>query len=250
MELVGLWRYPVKSMGGEALDSTEMGWSGLAGDRRWGVRVEATGRILSAKREARLMLASARTAHPLDVSLPTGETLSGVGPVTDRALSSWLERPVRLVEADKVTTPTFESQIDEADDGSDTVTWQGHPWAFVDSSPVHLLTTASLRAMGRERPDLDWRVARFRPNLLIEASGESRVEDAWVGRRCVIGEAEVEIMKPCERCVMVTRPQPDGVERQLGVLTHLTRTAKGHLGVLGRVTRPGTVTLGAPVEVG
>ncbi len=206
MKLVGLWRYPVKSMGGEALDTTEMGWTGPAGDRRWGVRVDATGRILSAKREARLMLAWARTANPLDVSLPTGETLCGVGPATDQALSAWLDRPVHLVEADDATTPTFESQIDEADDESGTVTWQRRPWAFVDSSPVHLLTTASLGAMRRERPDLDWQVARFRPNLLVDVAGERRLEDDWVGRRCLIGEAEVEIMKPCERCVMVTRP--------------------------------------------
>ena len=33
--VVGLWRYPVKSMAAEALESVEVGWHGLAGDRRW-----------------------------------------------------------------------------------------------------------------------------------------------------------------------------------------------------------------------
>ena len=33
--VVGLWRYPVKSMAAEALASVEVGWHGFAGDRRW-----------------------------------------------------------------------------------------------------------------------------------------------------------------------------------------------------------------------
>jgi hypothetical protein len=33
--VAGLWRFPVKSMAGEQLDEAELGWHGLAGDRRW-----------------------------------------------------------------------------------------------------------------------------------------------------------------------------------------------------------------------
>ncbi|MEM7278603.1 MAG: MOSC N-terminal beta barrel domain-containing protein, partial [Pseudomonadota bacterium] len=33
--VVGLWRYPVKSMGPEELDEVEISWHGLQGDRRW-----------------------------------------------------------------------------------------------------------------------------------------------------------------------------------------------------------------------
>ena len=33
--VVGLWRYPVKSMGAEALTEAQVSWHGLAGDRRW-----------------------------------------------------------------------------------------------------------------------------------------------------------------------------------------------------------------------
>jgi uncharacterized protein YcbX len=101
----------------------------------------------------------------------------------------------------------------------------------------------------RERPDLDWRVARFRPNLLVDAPGDERIEDSWVGRRCVIGDAELEIVKPCTRCVMVTRPQPGGLDRQPGVLSHLSSSAGGCLGVLARVVRPGAVCLHDSVRV-
>ena len=249
MQLVGLWRYPVKSMQGESLAVAELGPSGIVGDRRWGVQVVESGRILSAKREGRLLMARAATPGTVRISLPSGQGLSGVGSSTDAALSSWLERPVRLVEADRQTTPTFESQADETNDASATITWQGLPGAFVDSSPIHLLTTATLRAMRCQRPELDWQVERFRPNLVVDVPGDERVEDAWVGRRCIVGEVELEIVKPCRRCVMVTRAQPRGVKRQLGVLSYLSQTAAGNLGVLGRVVRPGPVRLASSVVV-
>jgi uncharacterized protein len=249
VEIAGLWRYPVKSMQGEALSDADIGMSGIAGDRRWGVEVGDSRHILSAKREGRLLTARATTSDTVVISLPSGQCLTGVGSDTDTALSNWLGRTVRLVEAEDDTTPTFDSQEDEADDTSPTRSWQGRPGRFVDSSPLHLLTTASLRAMQRQRPDLDWRIARFRPNLLVDADDSERVEDDWVGRRCLLGQVEVEIFKPCKRCVMVTRVQPGGVDRQLGVFSHLASSWAGNLGVLGRVVRPGTVSLGDAVRV-
>ena len=247
MQLIGLWRYPVKSMQGEALETAEVLAHGISGDRRYGVQATESGRILSAKREGRLLTASATGAG--HIVLPTGESLDGPGDATDAALSAWLQRPVRLVEASGERIPTFESQLDAADDASESVTWQGRPDAFVDSSPIHVLTTATLRAVAAQRPDIDWRLARFRPNLVVDTPGDERVEDGWVGRRCSVGVVELEIIKPCERCVMVTRRQPGGLERQLGVLTHLARVSGSTLGVLARVVRIGTVSVGAPVTL-
>jgi uncharacterized protein YcbX len=254
VELAGLWRYPVKSMQGEALVAAEVGWTGLAGDRRWGVRVEGSGTILSAKREGRLLMARATTAptetngQTVLISLPSGQQVAGMGTGTDAALSAWLGRSVTLVEASG-EIPTFASQADDTDDGSSTVTWTGRPGAFVDSSPVHLLTTASLRAVRAERPDVDWQVARFRPNLLVDVSGEGRLEDAWIGRRCAVGEVELEIVKPCSRCVMVTRAQRGGLDRQFSVLSHLSSTPGRSFGVLGRVVQPGPISLRASVTL-
>jgi hypothetical protein len=249
VELVGLWRYPVKSMQGEALDDVRLGPFGVAGDRRWGVQVPESGRILSAKREGLLLTARATTTDSVRIALPTGETLDGLGPTSDAALSAWLERPVHLIEASHEDVPTFESQVDDTDDASASTTWRGRPGSFVDSSAVHLLTTASLRALAGQRPDLDWNLARFRPNLVIEAAGDERVEDAWVGRRCRVGDAQLEIIKPCERCVMVTRFQPGGRHRQLEVLTHLSQVAESMLGVLARVVHPGSIAVGASVSL-
>ena len=49
-EVNGLWRYPVKSMAGEAVEAVELDADGVAGDRRWGVRDLDTDRLASAKK--------------------------------------------------------------------------------------------------------------------------------------------------------------------------------------------------------
>jgi uncharacterized protein YcbX len=258
VHLVDVWRYPVKSLQGERLARSEVVADGVAGDRQYAVRSEDSGLVLSAKREGRLLSARAsrRADGPLagtvEIVLPTGEVVTGLGPTSDAALSTWLGRGVRLVEAEPEAIPTFESQEQADDDTSASVTWDGHPGRFVDSSPVHLLTTASLRAMVAARPDLDWSVERFRPNLLVEVAGDERSEDAWVGRRIAVGDTELEVVSPCARCVMVTRAQPatgGDLERQLGVLSYLSHVAEGTIGVLARVVRAGFVQSGDAVTL-
>jgi MOSC domain-containing protein len=250
MKVAGLWRYPVKSMQGEATDSVGLDESGVDGDRRFGVLDAASGTIVSAKKDGRLLEARAMLAGvELTVQLPTGETALGTGPAVDAALSAWLGRTVHLVEARPDGRGTFERPEDFEDDGSEPVQWQGPYGSFVDSSPVHLLTTASLRAMSAERPDLRWDVLRFRPNVLIEADGTDCVEDAWVGRRVVLGQVELEVRKACGRCVMTTRPQPGGLRRELDIMRHLSATRSTNLGVLARVTRGGRVDVGQPATL-
>src|SRR5205085_9894970 len=60
MRVVGLWRFPVKSMGGEPLERAEVGELGITGDRQWGVLAVETGKVLTARREPKLLFASAR----------------------------------------------------------------------------------------------------------------------------------------------------------------------------------------------
>jgi len=250
MKVAGLWRYPVKSMQGEARDSIRVDERGVEGDRRFGVLDPGSGTILSAKKEGRLLEARAMLVGvELTVRLPTGETALGTGPAVDAALSAWLGRTVHLVEARPGGRGTFERPADFEDDESEPVRWQGPDGTFVDSSPVHLLTTASLRAVGAERPDLRWDVARFRPNVLVEADGSGCVEDAWVGRRVALGQVELDVRRPCERCVMTTRSQPGGIPRELDILRHLSAAHSASLGVLARATRGGRVEVGQPVAL-
>lgn len=251
MRLSGLWRYPVKSMRGEPLDEAVIEHDGLAGDRGYGVAEVSSGHVLSAKREGRLLLAAARLVDGVPrITLPGGEVLDGPGPATDRALSAWLDRPVTLLASSSAEIPTFLAQEDDDDDASASVTWAGRPGRMVDSNPLHVITTASLRAVARQRPDLSWHVARFRPNLLVDVPGDERVEDGWPGAACTVGEVRLDMVKPCIRCVMVTRPQPaHDLDRQRQVLGHLTATAGAALGVMARVERPGPLTVGDRVAV-
>jgi uncharacterized protein YcbX len=47
--VVGLWRYPVKSMMGEELNAAEVTEGGLVGDRRFAVVDATTGKVAGAK---------------------------------------------------------------------------------------------------------------------------------------------------------------------------------------------------------
>ena len=237
-----LWRYPVKSMQGERLPAVEIQGDGVDGDRRWGVRDERTGRVLTGRREARLLEAAARLAAGSEpvIELPDGTVLVGAGEATDTVLSDWLARPVRLVEAG-VHGDRAEYFADPTDDASEAIEWTMPPQRFVDAMPLLLMTTASLRAGAALHPAGEWDVRRFRPNVLLDAAGDGWLEDDWCGRVVRIGEVEVVPQQPCIRCTMVTRPQP-GLTRDLDVYRTLARHHGGNLGVWTAVRDGGTIT--------
>ena len=245
-----IFRYPVKSMRGESRDSLVIGPVGVDGDRRFGLLDVRSGTIISAKKDGRLLDARAMFAGvELTVRLPTGETALATGPSVDAALTQWLGRPVRLVEARPEGRGTYEMPVDFEDDESEPLQWQGPPGSFVDSAPVHVLTTASLRGGAVERPELQWDVARFRPNVLIDTEGDDFIEQGWIGRRLAFGTVVLEIRRPCSRCVMTTRAQPGGIARQLDILRHINQAHESNLGVLGRVVEGGRLEVGQPVTV-
>jgi uncharacterized protein YcbX len=94
MELVSLWRYPVKSLRGEPVDSAQVETDGLQGDRRWGIRDLRTGRILTARRRPELLEGSAsyRDTGP-EITLPDGRVAVGrARPPTVCSRSGWVTR--------------------------------------------------------------------------------------------------------------------------------------------------------------
>ena len=250
MRVAELWRYPVKSMQGERRESIEVTERGVEGDRHYGVLDLMAGTIISAKKDGRLLEGRAMLAGvELTIRLPTGETALGLGSGVDAALTAWLGRPVELVEARLSGRGTYEMPVDFEDDASETHRWDGPTGSFVDSSPLHLLTTATLRALAIERPDLAWEVARFRPNMVIEAESDECIEEMWVGRRISAGDVELEVHKPCSRCVLTTRPQPGGTTRQLDILRHVNSAHATNVGVRARVVRGGRVDVGQAVAL-
>jgi uncharacterized protein YcbX len=251
MRLDAIWRYPVKSLQGEMLSDAVLDNSGLRGDRCWGIRDETTGKILTGRREPRLLLATASLTGDGEpkIVLPSGDVCRGTRAETDAALSGWLQRSVRLVEAAGAPGADAEYFADATDDSSPAIEWTMPPGRFVDAMPLLLVTTASLRAGAALYPAGDWAVRRFRPNLLIDVDGDDWVEDSWCGHTIHVGSAAVVPRQPCIRCTMVTRPQPE-IVRDLGIYKTIARHHGGNLGVWTGVHTPGSVCLGDVVVVG
>lgn len=248
MRIEELRRYAVKSMQGEKCDELHITSSGVEGDRDFGVLDVGSGTIISAKRDGRLLEASARVSDEgVRVRLPDGRELP-YGDALDQELTSWLGREARVVQSLRHGVGTFECPEDFERDESRALRWQGTGHSFVDESELHLLTTADLGLLQRHRPDLQWDVRRFRPNIVLDA-GEDATSGQWIGQQLRLGDAIVRVTGPCTRCVMTTRAQPDGLERQLDILRHVIQQCGNSVGVRAKVVATGRVYVGSDVQV-
>lgn len=239
LSVVQLWRYPVKSMGGERADRLFLGPSGVVGDREFAVVVAATGRVLTAKREPRLLDATARRHEAgAELTLPDGRRFTTADPDADAILGDWLGQAVELRRQTGRVHTVEEYRADPAEPSS-LSTFDLPAGKFVDEAPVHLLSQGALRAAGARHPDGSWDVRRFRPNVLL--SGPE--EDVFLGTRAQIGNVLLDITEATKRCVMVTQPQRN-LPKDREILRSLVRASAGTFGVYATVARPGTVLLG------
>ncbi len=228
MQVVDIWRYPVKSLGGEQLRAAEVGPDGIVGDRSWGLRDRSTGLVLTARREPALLFLSAQY-RPDDRPLITDE--DGDELADDQALSERLGRPVELVAADD-GPGTFENPMN-VDDETDWIQWQSAGRTFHDGrSTISLVATGALGA---------WDRRRFRANVVVDAASD----DDLLGVEQV-GSTLVTIRKPIDRCVMVTRAQP-GIERDLQVLKQIIAERENRLAVGATIAAPGSIAVGDAV---
>jgi uncharacterized protein len=226
-----LWRYPVKSLQGEQIDSVAVAADGLEGDRRFAIYDLDTGFGLTARRVPQLLFASGRLADDgsAEITLPDGSRARD-----DEALSEWLGRPVKLRSASADVARRYENVVDfEREAASPWEPFEGAPGAFHDSpaARVSLVSTATIGS---------WDRRRFRSNVLLEGADE----DLLVGSSAAVGDARLEVGTRIERCVMTTRPQPDGIDRDLDVLRTIARERDACLAVGALVTQPGTVRVG------
>jgi hypothetical protein len=240
LRVAEVWRYPVKSLGGEVVGRAVVGEHGVDGDRQWALFDVDTGFGLTARRVPELLQATARCTadRGVEVVLPDGTATAD-----DAVLSAWLGRSVALRPASATGgRPRYESPDDDeaAADGPvpGWYPWRGAAGAFHDDPDVRvsLVSTATLGA---------WDRRRFRANVVLDGAGEETV----VGRRLHVGDAELRVTGRIPRCVMVTRPQAGGIERDTGVLRTIHREHGGELAVGALVVRPGAVGAGDAVTV-
>lgn len=243
MQVAELWRYPVKSLRGEPLDAVEVTPHGFVGDRRFGLLDPATGQVLTARREPRLLFLQASWLPSPDGSDPEAGTVAirddeGNLLPDDDALSGWLGRPVELRRAG-AEGGTYENP-DNPFEETDWFSWQGPGWAWHDSSNtrVSLVSTATLGT---------WPLARFRANVLLDGAKAAGDEDALVGQHVRIGTTGLGVGHHIPRCVMVTRPQP-GLQRDLDVLRTIHTERGGNLAISAVIDTIGTITVGDVLE--
>jgi len=245
-----LWRYPVKSFQGEPVDELLIGPGGAGGDRILAVVDPAAKKVLSAKRYADLLLASARLdGGRVVLTLPDGTEHPSDDPGVHDALSSWLGMEVRLEPPPSDEVYPMEMYTGMSDEDTPLFDWAGPPGTWVDLADSHWVTTASLSTIAGEHPDGDWDVRRFRPNGLIETSAEGEStgypEEGWPTFE--LGEVQVEVLMPTMRCSMPSRGQP-GLERDKAIGTTIRDANSNNLGVYAKVTRSGTVRVGDSVR--
>ncbi|MFG2501383.1 MOSC domain-containing protein [Streptomyces sp. NPDC048441] len=223
--VVGLVRFPVKSMLGEERERLVLDERGVAGDRLWALRYE-DGKLGSGKNSRRfrrtpgmLEYAAAYEDGGPVVTTPDGETLRPGDP--------------RIGEL-------FGAGVELAREGE--VSHQ-------DAGAASLVGTASLHALGELLGDADPAdVRRLRKNIVV-GTEEPWVEEDWVGREIAFdGGLRLRVTERIERCVMTTQAQR-GLPADNRILKTLTATRGMCIGVYADVVTPGTLALGAKVAV-
>lgn len=236
--MLQIWRYPVKSLQGEQVDAAEVDERGLVGDRRWALFDRGTTNGLTARRVPELLLGAAawHDDGAVSIRLPDGSETTD-----DDALSRWLGRDVELRSAGAIErAPVYENPTDAADESRPWTEWRGPRGRFHDSTRamVSACSDATLTGIGVPLDE----VRRFRFNLMLD--GADGAEDALVVGAVQVGDVELDVTKRIDRCVMVTRPQPGGIERDLDVLTRINVGRGGHLGIGALVRSPGRIAVG------
>ncbi len=228
--VAALYRFPVKSMGGEALDRAPLYWHGLEGDRRQ-VFVKSGDLSsfpwLTARDVPELVHYTAYLTDPANVRrspvmvrTPEGDEV----PIESEALRETLEQmhgaPIHLMCTSR----------------------SAH-----DAAGISVLGLGTVRALGeRIGETLDLR--RFRQNIYLETlDGEPDVEDQWVGRALVFGDGEqaarVRILRPDHRCMMVNL-SPEHAGQNPAVLREIAQSRDNCLGLYASTETMGPLRVG------
>jgi uncharacterized protein len=268
--VVSLWRYPVKSMMGEELNSSYVTERGLIGDRTYALIDQKTGKVASAKNPRKWgklfnfrsmfvvdSLHDANDIPPVRITFPDGSNISSdqENDNMDSSLSKVFDREVRLMKASGFENPSYEEYWPNIDGLAqrEKVTEEAMPSrTFFDIAVVHLLTTSTINRLRELYPEGRFEVRRFRPNVVVEpGSGEKKdfIEDSWVGKKLTIGEEIVlKVTAPCTRCVMITLPQGD-LPKDLGILSTVARYNQVHVGVYALVHHGGRIHRGDSIHL-
>ena len=232
-DVEALFRYPVKSMSGERVDSADLGWHGLDGDRRLAFRrVDERGGfpwLTASKLPELILFAPQRQESAVDGDLPThvrtpeGEALAVFGEELATEVGRRHGSPVEMMHLNR---------------------------GIFDETSISVISSATVDEIARlagQRPD----VRRFRPNILISSRRSVPFEeDEWVGGVLSFGEtnevATIGITNRDERCSMVNL-DPGSARADAEVLKAIVRVRDNKAGFYGTTTRRGRLAVGQPI---
>lgn len=268
MRVLSLHIYPIKGTRAVDVDRAQLEPRGLEGDRRWLV-VDAAGRFITQRSHPKLATISAvPTRMGLSLSAPDASEIHVARPSTSQRIeiTVWQHRVnAALADAEAgawlsrvLGEPLQLVYMDAAAERLQQNIWVDRlPVSFADAYPVLLATAGSLAAVNAEIERAGGAAVtmrRFRPNIVVDCD-EAWAEDFW--RVLRIGDVELELVKPCDRCVVTTKDQISGEamgKEPLASLARLRRSADPRVnGVLfGWNAMPrtfGCVAVGDAVEV-
>jgi uncharacterized protein len=229
-----IYRYPVKSMGGERLEVANLGWHGIDGDRRLAFRrldYTAGGfpwlsasqlpdllRFAPIRRENR-----AEGELPTHVRTPEGEEMPVLGEELAAEVGRRHGAPVQMMHLKH---------------------------GIFDDASVSVIASDTVREIGRLaglHPD----VRRFRPNILVRLLRPFPFqEDEWLGNVLSFGEgreaAAIIVTMRDVRCSMVNL-DPDSASAAPEVLKAVVRANQNNAGVYGAVARIGRLAVGQTI---
>jgi uncharacterized protein YcbX len=233
--ITSLFRYPVKSMAGEQLDTAKLTWHGIAGDRRFAFRRLADQSAfpwLTASKLPQLLL-----YKPFGIDTNTAELLP-----THVRSPDGKEYELRSVELRQELSSRCACDLE----------LMNLKHGIFDEADLSLISLGTLHCLQRESGrDLDLR--RFRPNVVIETDrADPFEEDRWLGRSLLFGDGNggsaLRVTMRDERCVMINF-DPDTAQRDSEVMKTVVRLNEKCAGVYGTIIQAGELHVGQVVTL-
>ena len=230
-----IFRYPVKSMGGERLEVATLGWHGLDGDRRLAFRRldDRSGfPWLTASNLPDLLLFAphrreegAQGDLPTHIRTPDGEEMPVFGAELATEVGRRCGAPVQMMQVSH---------------------------GIFDEASISVIAFDTVREIGR-LAGRSADVRRFRPNVVVRLLRPAPFqEDEWVGGVLSFGEGDdapaITVTMRDVRCSMVNL-DPDSASPAPEVLKAVVRANQNNAGVYGTVTRIGRLAVGQTIRL-
>ncbi|MEM8979945.1 MAG: MOSC domain-containing protein [Pseudomonadota bacterium] len=235
-----IWRHPIKAVGREALEQVSLSEGAcVPWDRHWAVRHDASKASTTEWSRCGGFNRGASSPQLMAVTCvfdDSTETIELAHPKKPRLVANPNTDGAQIAEWLTELIPSHRPQP------HDVISVPGT--ALTDSAfpSISILSLSSLKALS-QRAGLDLDPARFRGNIWLEGF-EAWQEEEWVGRTLRLGQVDLEIREPIERC-LATSTSPITGERDVQTL-ELLEDARGRreFGLYGVVTKGGLLRQG------